>query len=156
IQIARVSPQGSSLALVTSSINEGDPPVPIVRVTLWDTATWSVRRTLVDNGFDTGAAAAFSPDGERLAIGTDGMGSTGEVAVWDLGASRKQVLVPEGEGNDGMAWMNGGRWLATGGDPGTVFLLDARSGRVVTRLRHPSRVMTFAAAPDGRTLATGG
>jgi WD40 repeat protein len=154
IQTARFSPDGKLLAVTTVSVAAEELSGPVCRVTLWETATGKLRRTLLDQHFTSSAYLAFSADGRRLAIGTEST-AYGDVTLWHLPTGQKQVLVSEGEGNDGIAWVNRHQWLATGGSFQSVFLVDARTGRPVATLPHPSRVLTFAASPGGRMLATG-
>jgi WD40 repeat protein len=155
IETARLSPDGRLLAVATISVDAERLSGPDCRVTLWEAATGKLRRTLLDQGFTPDIELAFSPDGHRIAVGDKGTGPYGDVTLWDLRSGEKQVLVSEGEGSDGIAWVNRGQWLAAGGSVNTVFLIDASSGREVARLPHRSGVLTFTVSTDGKMLATG-
>jgi WD40 repeat protein/class 3 adenylate cyclase/tRNA A-37 threonylcarbamoyl transferase component Bud32 len=80
----------------------------------------------------------------------------GTVAVVDLRSKRPVSTLPARDGAvaEGLAFLPGGRQLATGGIAGSVTIWDARSGTVVRRLRRYSEpVRTTAVSPDGTLLA---
>jgi WD40 repeat protein len=54
---------------------------------IWSTASWNLERSWMLAG--TGRALAFSPDGSRLAVATDG-----EAAIWDPNSGKKVVTLP--------------------------------------------------------------
>jgi WD40 repeat protein len=102
---------------------------------------------------------AFSPDGERLAAGTD----AGTVHVWDAVAARggsapaARRLTGHTDWVNAVAFSPDSELLASGSGSGTVRIWDAASGALRHRLvGHGGRVRTVAFAPDGRLLASGG
>ncbi|WFB10543.1 hypothetical protein LRS74_28565 [Streptomyces sp. LX-29] len=107
-------------------------------------------------------ALAFSPDGERLALG----GHSGRVTVYDgdgrrplgllSGTDSGQVL--KGESVAALAYAHDGTTLAVAGAKGTVQLWDAASGRplgtTLTTAADPVRAIAFS--PDDRILLVAG
>jgi len=95
--------------------------------------------------------AAFSPDGETLAIGTD----TGVYLcradlsgqVWGNAIDDEVYSV---------AWSPDGATLASGSWYGTIILWDAATGEPIRILEgHTNYVFSVAWSPDGATLASG-
>ncbi|MFK4064493.1 helix-turn-helix domain-containing protein [Streptomyces sp. NPDC029674] len=117
------------------------------------------RRSLGD---DLATALAFSPDGDRLAVGD----ASGRVALWDgavdnrLGQlSGTHLTAYEGgdvvdDGIAALAYSADGRTLAVGGASGTVQLWDVPSNRplgsALLTPGGPLRALSFSA--DGGTL----
>jgi WD40 repeat protein len=98
---------------------------------------------------------AFSPGGERLAVGGYLHGS---VRLWDLGLRREVACYSAsvGAGVSALAYSPEGRVLASGTGDGTVKLWDTATGHVsATFSGHHGRVQSVAFAPDGSTLASG-
>jgi WD40 repeat protein len=94
---------------------------------------------------------AFSPDGERLAIGTGGWSAE----VWDLGTRGRTHNFPLGERCWAVAFSPDGSLLATGTRGGVVRQWDLSTGKPYgPPLHHPNAVANVAYRPDGRLLAT--
>jgi WD40 repeat protein/predicted Ser/Thr protein kinase len=111
-------------------------------------------------------AAAFSPDGRRLAS----CSKDHTVRLWEIAPLTRRS--PPGEGGQGrvssrelrghtdevfaVAFHPGGTRLATGGRDRAVWLWDLARGEEVARLPgHRSYVWSLAFSPDGTALASG-
>ncbi len=98
-----------------------------------------------------GAAIAWSPDGERLAIGGDD-----EITVFDA-SLRPTLRLRTGEQVPSLAFTAGDGLLCAGLDGGAVRVFDAWSGAALRNLQpHGGPVRALAVAPDGHTLASAG
>jgi WD40 repeat protein len=97
----------------------------------------------------------YSPDGERFVAvygGEAGMlmsvySSTGNVST----VSR--VLT---NGASAIDWHPNGRWIAVGGDDGSVNLIDSRTGESRTLGHHKAKAASVAFSPNGAYLVSGG
>lgn len=110
----------------------------------------------------TVSGAAFSSDGQFLAIGFPTTASygpfTGEVRVWRV-ATGKELwrLSPLGI-RPAVAFSPDGKLLATGGTDGTIRLFETASGKELPTKRegHIASVSSLAFAADDKKLVTGG
>ena len=98
-------------------------------------------------------SAAVSPDGTRIASGSD----TGTIRLWDTASG--QPVGPPLRGHDhqvmSLAFNNDGTRLLSGGMDSTVRLWDTASGHELGEpLRHDSGVIAVAYTPDGSRIAS--
>jgi WD40 repeat protein len=115
---------------------------------------------------EVGQALAFLPGGRELAVA----GRNEGVGLWSLERARPSGRLPgQNEGNpDGharpvraLAVSRDGKWLATGGEDGSLRLWETAARKVRHNLRagdlpggHSERVTALAFSPDGVLLAS--
>jgi WD40 repeat protein/serine/threonine protein kinase len=133
--------------LAGSNIGSKDPSV-----TVWDTTTYQALFTRTGGDTRRVYGMAFSPDGSRLALGTE----QGTIKVWDSGDGR-EVFALRGHTAivHAVAFSPDGLRLATGSNDKTVRLWDPASGRELLTLQgHKGGVGAVAFGPDGHRLAS--
>ncbi|WP_052890564.1 WD40 repeat domain-containing serine/threonine protein kinase [Thermogemmatispora carboxidivorans] len=112
------------------------------------------RTLLTYRGHSAGVqSVAWSPDGRRLASGSD----DGTVQVWEADTG-KQLLTYRGHsaGVQSVAWSPDGRRLASGSDDGTVQVWEADTGKQLLTYRgHSAPVESVTWSPEGKRLASG-
>jgi WD40 repeat protein/transcriptional regulator with XRE-family HTH domain len=118
-----VSPDGRLVATATGWVKEDEDTA---LVTIWS-ATTGRSLTTLRPGSDP-LAAAFSPDGRRLAVEGDG-----SVRVWDTTTARSTTVHPAA-GHDGavvsaLAFSRDGSALAVADDATAVSVVDLTTGR---------------------------
>lgn len=123
---------------------------------IWDLGTGAVLR-----GFGPLAAkveaAAFSPDGLRIAACTEPDDGGGELVLWPSAGGAAQALSGHRDGVNALAFSRDGLWLASGDQQGTVRIWELRSGRERALWKaHAGQLRGAAFSPDGRFLATAG
>ncbi len=99
-------------------------------------------------------AVAWSPDGTRIASGSD----DGTVQVWNA-TDGGHVFTYHGHssGVAAVAWSPDGTRIASGGGDHTVQVWDAADGgNVYTYRGHSAQVNAVAWSPDGQRIASGG
>jgi len=105
-------------------------------------------------------AAAFSPDGKRLAsVSADGVSvEMLDVADWRVLFSMQGHTQSQGEnpvGVAGLSFSPDGKLLASAGyDERTVRLWNAANGQLVHTIQRDNAVEAVAFSPDGRLVAT--
>ncbi len=119
-------------------------------VTLWDTETGNLKRTL--KPAKSVAAVAVSGDGTMIASS----GGGGVVQLWSMESGDKIVsLNGDPHGHRTIAFSPDGRTVAAGGPDGKVRLWDVPSGALTATLEgHTAEVYAVAFSPDGQTLAS--
>ena len=96
---------------------------------------------------------AFSPDGQRLASGSD----DGTVKLWDS-ATGKELFARKGHDDlvYSVAFSPDGQRLASGSKDKTVKIWDSVTGKELFSLKgHAHEVFGLAFSPDGQRLASG-
>ncbi len=108
---------------------------------------------------DETRAAAFSPDGKRLAlVRADGQGRLWEVQLWDTATGTKGLTLKGGHTKRiaAIAFSPDGQRLATASTDQTVKVWDTATGRDLLTLKgHTNTVRSVTFSPDGLTLASG-
>jgi WD40 repeat protein len=130
-------------------------------VEIYDTDTGELRQTLVTRGYRP-FSAAYSPDGNLIAIGIQHTEEDGVAAlqIWDLttGQLRHAIPGPDLKGEVvAVAFSPDGKTLAAGGLRGSIRLLDPQTGALRKTLPEAGpRYSTFSLAysPDGKRLAS--
>ena len=92
---------------------------------------------------------AWSPDGRRIATGSDN-----GVWVWDAVTGKGLLSLERGRGARSVAWSPDGRRIATGSDDGDFWVWDAVTGENVLSLKHDHQVELVAWSPDGKRILT--
>ncbi len=94
---------------------------------------------------------AFSPDGKRLAVGSD----RNAVRFWDLAAG-KEIASGGLRGRiTAVAYSADGKYVATGGEDRVIRVWDAATRAEVRQLRgHTHAILGLAFAADGKLLAS--
>ena len=132
---------------VVSGDNIGD-------IRFWDIKTWTQIPTQALRWKGDIASLAYSPDGQRLAVGA---ALSQEVYIFD---GRTAELVQTLRGHEDMitstAYSPDGKILASGGNEGQITLWDAYTGKRLQKLQgQESAVLSLLFSPDSKTLVSG-
>jgi WD40 repeat protein len=121
------------------------------QVTIWDTETWALTKTIhtLEKDFE---CFALSPNGKTLATCHQG-----QVFLWQTTTGgHLRRIVGNGQLIHSIAWSADGTTLATGTEDGRVILFEAATGIETTTLYgHDGPVTSAAWSSDGQLLATG-
>ena len=155
-------PEGIVLSVAFSSDGRwlatrgsGDPTVRI-----WDTANWEEIRQFKQPSNVYNHAVAFSPDGKLFAAGGEFPleGSKRSISVRDTTTGNEIHRLRGHRWNiNDLAFDVTGRFLASAGNDGTVFIWDVRAGQELRNLQpsHELDATSVAFSPDGGYLASG-
>jgi WD40 repeat protein/DNA-binding SARP family transcriptional activator len=122
---------------------------------LYDAATGKLLQSFAYSDFLM--YGAYAPDGTTVATA---LGTRADVLLWD--AATGQILrtfhPDPGDTMRAITYSPDGKYLAAGGNTGTLYLWDVASGKEVRRfVGHNSNVeRALAFSPDGRYLVSGG
>jgi WD40 repeat protein len=159
------SPDGKTLAMVFHG-----PYLNLLDASSGKPRAQLRQSTNVAEGLGRVPAMASSPDGQRLALGVNGVflcdARTGAVihhfqaADWPKASPpeerRRARLASEG-GVHGLAFSPDGKWLGTSGIDGSVRLWEGATGQEVLRLNgHAGDVKQIAFGADSRTILSCG
>ena len=126
------------------------------RLEFWNTLAGSRMATVDPPGSDYFICLEYSPDGKRLASGSD----ENRVHIWytdHRNGTRRvlRTLVGHTGGVNAVVWCPNGQMLASGSDDGTVRLWNPNNGiNFATLQGHRNAVTDVEFSPDGQTLAS--
>ena len=123
-------------------------------IKIWDAETGQPIRTLSQPSGPS--SVAFSPDGRRLASGSNDRFGGKEVKIWDVATGQELLTL---EGHTGavrdVAFSPDGRRLASASTDRTIKLSDSETGQELRTFRgHTLALWSLAFSPDGKRLAS--
>ena len=121
-------------------------------VKIWDSATGKELLSLKGHTDAVITSVAFSPDGQRLASGSEDK----TVKIWDS-ATGKELFALKGHAGpvQSVAFSPDGQRLASGSGDETVKIWDSATGKELFALKgHAGPVQSVAFSPDGQRLAS--
>jgi serine/threonine protein kinase len=165
-----ITPDGKTLASATGGLDPTRNPNASSRsrISFWDLDSGKLNREL--KLAKCASALAFSPDGEKLAVGDQ----SGGVQILGFSDLKRQVTIrhqdamlsPEavsspvfrsGHGVTSLAFSPAGDAVATAGKDGCICLWSAKRGTLIRdAMIFPHAVSRIAFAPDGSCIAAAG
>lgn len=144
---AAFSPDGKLAVYVT------DNPAKDVRGTVVDVAAGKIAASLPGTGI--AYAAAFSPDGRRLALG--GFNEYPQGAVWIYDTADWSLLLDitaQGQTVQSLVFSPDGGRLYSSGSDGRIRVWNAADGALVTSFQSGRQANRLALSPEGSLLAS--
>jgi RNA polymerase sigma factor (sigma-70 family) len=120
----------------------------------WDAATGQLMAK-TQGEFDHAHSLHFNVDGALVAVAGKGQGGKTIYFIWDVKAN--QPLGQQPADIKALAFSPDGKMLATGGEDGSIRLLQANSGKILRQIKTQNQaVLALAFSSDGKTLASAG
>lgn len=149
-------PTFTPIPATSTPVSPTPAPVPVMRIITVDTVRDLVRVAALPGHSNTVSSVAFSPDGARLASGSQ----DGTLRVWNV-AQRAEIgaTTIDSEWVNSVAYSPDGEWLAVAGQDAQVRLWNvadviAGTERPIVLPDGPTdAVNSVAYSPDGRLLA---
>jgi WD40 repeat protein len=153
VRAVAFSPDGTRIATDGGADASDDSSSGSVRV--FDAASGAEISHLSHGSDDTVRAMAFSPDGTRVATGSDDGFGRGSARVFDAASGAEISRLYHGSYVEAVAFSPDGTWVATGSNDGSARVFDAASGAEISRLDHDHWVTAVTFSCDGTRVATG-
>jgi RNA polymerase sigma factor (sigma-70 family) len=161
VYLVAFSPDGKQVLTVNGRVQidrGGDRCKGAMR--LWDVATGKEIGKAWDND-EALRQVTFSPDGTRVLAVTED-----KAVLFDAATGKRVHEFNHGRPRSlaGAGWLNGGKWVVTGGDTpggksdwrGSVRVWDVAPGKLLAdAANHPQNVTCLAITPDGLGVVTG-
>lgn len=113
---------------------------------VWDVETGAQQMEI--GPFDRGLKVKYSPDGKKLAIGSDD-----RLVVWDFEARKACFDQPSDDAVYALSFSSDGKLLASGGTSRTIRIWDLENKAVVRKVITRSAIRCIAFSRDDRFLA---
>ncbi|KAG7414058.1 Vegetative incompatibility protein HET-E-1 [Fusarium oxysporum f. sp. rapae] len=115
----------------------------------WD---WNAVLQTLEGHTNTVNSVVFSPDGRRIASGSDDK----TVKIWDMATGEEQTLKGHISMVSSVVFSLDGRHIASGSSDYTIKIWDVATGEEEQTLKgHMSIVSSVVFSPDGRRIASG-
>jgi WD40 repeat protein len=125
-------------------------------IRLWDASNGKELLTIEKTHAGCVHAVLVGPDGKK-AVSCGGLDR--DVVVWDLATGKQTSRIRvHGGAVRGLAWMPGGKRLATACFDGHVRIVDVETGKEVRKMdgHRPAQAWFVAVSPDGKRIASSG